>query len=172
MPFTITSSAFTPGQEIAPVYTCEGADHAPPLTFSDVPPSAKSLALIVEDPDAPDPKKPERIFVHWVLYDLPASSPGLPEGARAQNLPAGAREGQNGWNRQGYGGPCPPVGRHRYFFKAYALDTLLGDRGALTKQQLLDAMQGHVVAEAELVGTYQRRGGLRDRIKRALHLSD
>src|SRR6187431_2569304 len=121
----LTSSIFENGGSIPPEHTCEGADRSPPLAFHDVPPSAKSLALIVDDPDAPDPKAPKRVWVHWVLYNLPADATGLAEGVT--KLPAGTREGKNDWDRTGYGGPCPPIGRHRYFFKLYALDAVLAD---------------------------------------------
>src|SRR5215470_7355 len=115
----VTSPAFAANAEIPIDYTCEGADAAPPLAWSGAPAATKSFALIVDDPDAPDPAAPKRTWVHWVLYDLAPTVLALSEGAAA---PAGAREGRNDWQRTGYGGPCPPVGRHRYFFKLYALD--------------------------------------------------
>jgi hypothetical protein len=152
----ITSSAFRDGAEIPAAHTCQGRDVSPQLAWSGIPADAKSLALIVDDPDAPDPAAPRMTWVHWVLYDIPATATGLPEAARAANLPAGTREGLNDWKRKGYGGPCPPVGRHRYFFKLYALDTLLGDRGALTKTQLEKSMEGHELGHAQLVGTYEK----------------
>jgi Raf kinase inhibitor-like YbhB/YbcL family protein len=151
---TLTSPAFIAGGSIPAVHTCDGEDVSPPLSWSGVPPETKSLALIVDDPDAPDPAAPQRTWVHWVLYNIPADADGLPQGAKP--LPPGAREGENDWKRSGYGGPCPPVGRHRYFFKLYALDTPLPDLGKPTKAQLEQAMRGHVLAQAELVGTYQR----------------
>lgn len=154
MAMTITSPAFQPGSEIPEVHTCEGADTSPPLAWSDVPVGAKSLALIVDDPDAPDPKAPRRTWVHWVLYDIPPSAASI---SSSRQLPAGTREGTNDWDRTGYGGPCPPIGRHRYFFKLYALDATLGDLGTLTKARLEEAMRGHVLASAELMGTYQKR---------------
>jgi Raf kinase inhibitor-like YbhB/YbcL family protein len=150
----LSSPAFAAGGEIPRRFTCEGQDLAPALQWSDVPAAAKSLALIVDDPDAPDPEAPQRTWVHWVLYDLPPQSSGLPESGRP--LPAGTREGFNDWNRQGYGGPCPPIGRHRYFFKLYALDVLLPPLPRPTKATLEHAMQGHVLAHAELVGTYHK----------------
>ncbi len=159
MPLSITSPAFSQQGEIPSVHTCEGADSAPPLRFGGVPAGAKSLALIVDDPDAPDPRAPQRTFVHWVLHDVPPDAPDLPEGASAKDLPKGTREGTNDWKRVGYGGPCPPIGRHRYFFKLYALDTVLGDLGHPTKAKLLDAMKGHVLEEAQLMGTYQKKKG-------------
>ena len=155
MALTLTSPAFGPGAGIPARYTCEGEDVSPALAWSGVPPGTRSLVLIVDDPDAPDPRAPKTTWVHWVLYDLPPASTGLPEDART--LPAGAREGRNDWKRTGYGGPCPPVGRHRYFHKLYALDVALGDRGTPTKSELERAMQGHVLGRAELVGTYEKR---------------
>ncbi|MBI5506951.1 MAG: YbhB/YbcL family Raf kinase inhibitor-like protein [Deltaproteobacteria bacterium] len=154
----LVSTAFGEGQAIPNRFTCEGNDVSPALSWSDVPGAAKSLALIVDDPDAPDPAAPKMTWVHWVLYDIPVSSTGLVEAVAASALPAATREGTNDWQRKGYGGPCPPIGRHRYFFKLYALDTQLGDRGALTKRQLEDAMQAHVIAHAQLMGTYQKAG--------------
>ncbi|MBI3200474.1 MAG: YbhB/YbcL family Raf kinase inhibitor-like protein [Myxococcales bacterium] len=151
----IESSAFTHQGEIPSEYTCEGQDLSPPLAWSDAPAGTRSFALIVDDPDAPDPAAPKRVWVHWVLYDLPADQSSLAEGAK--HAPPGARDGTNDWKRTGYGGPCPPIGRHRYFHKLYALDTALGDRGAMTRAELEAAMQGHVLASAELVGTYQKR---------------
>ena len=151
----ISSTAFADNGEIPAVHTCEGRDVAPPLQFGGVPAGAKSLALIVDDPDAPDPAAPKMTWVHWVVYDLAPATAGLPEGGA---LPAGARDGLNDWKRIGYGGPCPPVGRHRYFFKLYALDTTLSFAHPPVKHQLEQAMKGHVLAHAELVGTYARRG--------------
>jgi Raf kinase inhibitor-like YbhB/YbcL family protein len=150
----LTSTAFENGGAIPSTYTCEGEDRAPPLTVHEVPASAKSLALIVDDPDAPDPEAPKRVWVHWVLCNLPPNVHTLPE--RSGELP-GAIEGLNDWGRVGYGGPCPPIGRHRYFFKLYALDTLLAELTEPTKPDLERAMEGHVVAQAELVGTYQKQ---------------
>jgi Raf kinase inhibitor-like YbhB/YbcL family protein len=156
MAFAIRSSAFGPQGSIPRKYTCDGDNVAPPLEWSGPPDGTQSFALIVDDPDAPDPAAPKRVFVHWVLYDLPRSAGGLPEGATRKTLPAGTREGRNDWNQTGYGGPCPPKGRHRYFFRLYAVDTMLGDRGALAKADLEGAIAGHVLATAELVATYER----------------
>jgi len=150
----LTSSAFGPNNSIPRRHTCEGEDLAPSLTWSDAPPATKSFALIVDDPDAPDPAAPKMTWVHWVMYDIPPGVHALPEGGSA---PAGARDGRNDWQRTGYGGPCPPKGRHRYFFKLYALDVILGDLHRPTKEQLLAAMQSHVLAQAELVGTYEKQ---------------
>jgi Raf kinase inhibitor-like YbhB/YbcL family protein len=155
MTLNLTSAAFAPGGEIPRKYTCEGQDIAPPLAWSGVPSGAKSLALIVDDPDAPDPAAPQMTWVHWVLYNLPASASSLPEGGRP--LPAGTLEGLNDWKRTGYGGPCPPIGRHRYFHKLYALDSVLPDLGRPSKAKLEAQIKGHVIAQAELVGTYQKR---------------
>jgi Raf kinase inhibitor-like YbhB/YbcL family protein len=160
MSMTLTSSAFTHQGEMPARYSCEvkGREVSPPLSWSGVPGAAKSLALIVDDPDAPDPKAPQRTWVHWVLYDLPVAATGLPEGVAPGDLPRGTREGNNDWNRTGYGAPCPPIGRHRYFFKLYALDTVLPDLGHPDKRRLEQAMEGHVLAHAELIGTYEKAG--------------
>ena len=147
-----------PGSPIPTPYTCEGQDVSPPLAWSEPPSGTKSLALIVDDPDAPDPKAPKLTWVHWVLYNLPPTAGQLPEVVAANTLPTGTREGLNDWKRTGYGGPCPPIGRHRYFHKLYALDTVLPDLVRPTKAQLEKAMQGHVLAQAELVGTYEKKG--------------
>ncbi len=156
MTFSLRSPAFPPAGEIPKEYTCDGGDVSPPLAWTGVPAGTKSFALVVDDPDAPDPKAPKTTWVHWVLYDIPASATALPRAATLKSLPAGAREGVNDWKRTGYGGPCPPIGRHRYFHKLYALDTSLGDLGHPTKATLERAMEAHVLAKAELVGTYQR----------------
>jgi len=157
MPLAIRSVAFADGAEIPLRHTCEGADLSPPLAWSGVPSQARSLALVVDDPDAPDPAAPRMTWVHWVLYDLSPSLGGLEEGLHHGALPPGTREGLNDWRRTGWGGPCPPIGRHRYFFKLYALDAALGDLGTPTKARLEQAMRGHVVAEAQLVGTYEKK---------------
>ena len=151
----LTSPAFQNGGSIPAKYTCEGRDVSPPLAWSGVPPQAKSLVLVVEDPDAPDPAHPQRTWVHWLAYNLPPGVTRIDEGAKA--LPGGARDGRNDWGRAGYGGPCPPIGRHRYFFKLYALDAVLPDLGTPDKAKLEAAMKPHAIAHAELVGTYQKR---------------
>jgi Raf kinase inhibitor-like YbhB/YbcL family protein len=156
---TLTSPSFTHGGAIPRQFTCQGRDVAPKLEWADVPKGARSLALIVDDPDAPDPSKPQRTWVHWVLYNIPVSASGLPEAATHEHLPGGAREGLNDWRRKGYGGPCPPIGRHRYFFKLYALDTVLEGLTHPTKAELEKAMDGHVLAKAELIGTYAKEEG-------------
>ncbi len=155
MSLTITSSAFAANGSIPARFTCEGEDVSPPLAWSGVPAEAKSLALVVDDPDAPDPRNPKTTWVHWVTYDIPSDATGIPEGAGKQGI-AGAKPGLNDWKRAGWGGPCPPIGRHRYFFKLYALDTTLGDLGRPTKAQLEKAMTDHILARGELIGTYQK----------------
>jgi Raf kinase inhibitor-like YbhB/YbcL family protein len=155
MPLKLTSTAFTPSGSIPPRYTCEGADASPPLEWSGAPDGTRTLALIVDDPDAPDPAKPQRVYVHWVLYNLPASISKLAENAAKGGLPQGAAQGSNDWGKQTYGGPCPPIGRHRYFFKLYALDAQLSLSNP-TKAQLEQAMHGHVLGTAELIGTYAK----------------
>jgi Raf kinase inhibitor-like YbhB/YbcL family protein len=157
MSLTITSSAFAPEGAIPSLYTCEEKDISPPLAWSGAPAGTKSFALIVDDPDAPDPAAPKTTWVHWVLYDIAATADGLPEAVPATALPPGTREGINDWGRTGYGGPCPPIGRHRYFHKLYALDTVLPDLKRPNKGALEKAMQGHILARAVLIGTYQKR---------------
>ena len=152
----LTSTAFGENQSIPRLYTCEGKDVSPPLAWRGVPADAKSLALIVDDPDAPDPAAPRMTWVHWVLYDIPVSASGLAEGAASGGLPKGALEGTNDWERTGYGGPCPPIGRHRYFHKLYALDAVLPDLKKPTKAALEQAMKGHIIMQAQLMGTYQK----------------
>ena len=157
MSLTLTSPDFAEGGSIPSVHTCEGANTSPALSWSGVPPDTKSLALIVDDPDAPDPAAPKRTWVHWVLYNSPPGANGLPANAQAQDLPAGTRNGENDWKEARYGGPCPPIGRHRYFFKLYALGVELPELGDATKAQLETAMAGHILEKTELVGTYQKR---------------
>ncbi|MCG6923965.1 MAG: YbhB/YbcL family Raf kinase inhibitor-like protein [Acidobacteria bacterium] len=157
MGLALTSPAFAPGGEIPTLFTCEGSDVSPPLVWTGVPDGTKGLVLIVDDPDAPDPAAPKMTWVHWVLYGIPPDARSLPEGVASGALPAGTREGLNDWKRTGYGGPCPPIGRHRYFHKLYALDTELPDLGAPTKAAVEAAIKGHVLAEAELMGTYEKK---------------
>ncbi|MDH3769973.1 MAG: YbhB/YbcL family Raf kinase inhibitor-like protein [Nitrospirota bacterium] len=159
MSLILGSSAFAHDGEIPRKYTCEDQDISPPLSWSGVPDGTKSFALIVDDPDAPDPNAPRMTWVHWVLYNLPSTTRELPESATREVLPAGTKEGTNDWKRRGYGGPCPPIGRHRYFHKLYALDAALTDLGTATKPQLERAIEGHVLARAELIGTYQKERG-------------
>lgn len=156
MAFLLNSDAFVDGRGIPGEFTCDGEDLSPPLSWSGVPDGAKSLALIVDDPDAPDPAAPTMTWVHWVLYNLPVDSVGLGKAIATSGLPPGTLEGRNDWERTGYGGPCPPVGRHRYFFKLYALDTKMSDLGRPDQAALKDAMQDHILAEAILMGTYSR----------------
>jgi len=155
MALTLSSPAFEHQGEIPPRYTCQGEDVSPALAWSGVPDGAKSLVLIVDDPDAPDPAAPKMTWVHWLLYNLPPDAEELAENVQA--LPAGTLEGTNDWKRTGYGGPCPPIGRHRYFFKLYALDTVLPDLSEPDKAELEKAMEGHVIESAELIGTYQKQ---------------
>ncbi len=155
MTLTLKSTAFADGQEIPREYTCDGADVSPPLVWSGVPEGTESLVLIVDDPDAPDPAAPKMTWVHWVLYNLPPSTTELAAGVPPADLPSGTREGLNDWKRTGYGGPCPPIGRHRYFHKLYALNVTLPEVEPPTKAALEEAMAGHVLASAELVGTYK-----------------
>ncbi|KPJ96915.1 MAG: hypothetical protein AMJ55_01070 [Gammaproteobacteria bacterium SG8_15] len=156
MTMILTTDAFQNNAEIPSTYTCEGEDLSPHLLWEGVPTEAKSLALIVDDPDAPDPDAPKMTWVHWVLYNIPASVHELAQGIDGVELPAGTLQGINDWRRTGYGGPCPPIGRHRYFYKLYALDEMLPDLDRPSKADLEEAMQGHVIAQAELVGTYQK----------------
>jgi len=152
MTLELTSTAFSEGQPIPARYTCAGEDISPPLAWRGAPPGTQSFALIMDDPDAPG-----RTWVHWVVFNLPASTTGLPAAIRSDgDLPGGALHGQNSWRRNDYGGPCPPSGTHRYFFKLYALDAMLDLSSGATKQQVLDALAGHVLAEGQLMGTYKK----------------
>jgi hypothetical protein len=157
MTLTLSSAAFPDQGAIPSRYTCEGQDISPPLAWSGVPPGSESLVLIVDDPDAPDPAAPKTTWVHWLLYNLPPAIGELAEDLH--RLPPGTLQGRNDWRRTGYGGPCPPIGSHRYFHKLYALDCVLADLGGPTKAQLEVAMQGHVLAKAELIGTYRKKRG-------------
>lgn len=156
MKLMIKSSAFADKGEIPVRHTCDGEDCSPPLEWSGVPEETRSLALIMDDPDAPDPKAPQRIWVHWVLYNIPPAIRALPEAFSAKGDTAQVVEGLNDWNKRGYGGPCPPIGRHRYFFKLYALNIELSARGPETKKTLEHAIKGHILAEAQMIGTYKR----------------
>jgi Raf kinase inhibitor-like YbhB/YbcL family protein len=150
---TVRSSAFSHNGEIPKRYTSQGEDLSPPLAWSGAPAGTKSFVLIVDDPDAPDPAAPKRVWVHWLVIDIPPAVTELAEGL--SSLPPGARSGKNDWNRATYGGPAPPIGRHRYFFKLYALDRTL-ELEQPTKAQVEKAMQGHILGHGELVGTYQK----------------
>jgi Raf kinase inhibitor-like YbhB/YbcL family protein len=156
MALIIKSSAFENGAEIPARYTCKGDDVSPPLNWEGVPEAVRSLVLIVDDPDAPDPKAPKMVWVHWVLYNIPPGINNLAEQITTSTLPSGMIEGINDWQRLGYGGPCPPIGRHRYFHKLYALDIVLEGLNEPTKADVEAAMQGHVIAQAELIGTCQK----------------
>lgn len=153
--FTLKSSAFKNGGEIPVRYTCQGDDISPPLSWSDIPEGTRSLVLIIQDPDAPDPAAPERTWVHWVLYNIPPTVNELPEGM--PTLPESTLEGINDWERKGYGGPCPPVGRHRYFHILYALDITVRELDYPDRQQLWQMIADNVLAEAQLVGTYKKK---------------
>lgn len=156
MALSLTSPVFAQNGSIPKNYTCQGKDIAPALTWKGAPAGTKSFALIMDDPDAPDPAAPKRVYVHWVLYNIPATATGLPEAVIASTLPRGTLQGKNDWGRTGYGGPCPPIGRHRYFHKLYALDAMLPDLKQPTKAELEKAMEGHVLEKVELMGTYQK----------------
>ncbi len=156
MALNLSSTAFQSNTMIPVHYTCDGGDISPPLSWTEVPSDAKSLVLIVDDPDAPDPAAPKMTWVHWVLYNIPAGVSRLPEGVASSDLPPGTLQGLTDWQATGYRGPCPPVGSHRYFHKLYALDVALPDLGQPTKAQVEKAMEGHILDQAVLVGTYQR----------------
>ncbi len=157
MALELASKTFTNGGVIPSRCTCEGTDVSPALAWSGIPAGTKSLALVADDPDAPDPKAPKMTWVHWIVYDMPAATTALAEGASKGGMPSGSRDGLNDWKRTGYGGPCPPIGEHRYFFKLYALDRMLGDLGRPTKAQLEKAMSGHVLGQVEIMGRYQKQ---------------
>ena len=153
MNLSLSSPAFDPGAMIPVRYTCDGNDESPPLTWRGAPAGTQSFALIMDDPDAP-----AGTWVHWVIFNIPASSTGLPAAIPPRpRLEDGSVQGVNSWRRVGYGGPCPPGGQHRYFFKLYALDASLSLGASATKADLLRAMEGHILAQAELMGVYRRR---------------
>lgn len=152
--FLLQSPAFRDQQMMPPKYTCEGSNVSPPLHWDNLPAGTKSLALLVEDPDAPDPKKPKRIWVHWIVYNIPPATKSL--GEDIEDLPEGANAGVNDWKQQAWGGPCPPIGKHRYIHKLFALDTKLEFPKPPGKAELLQAMKGHILAEADLTGLYQK----------------
>jgi Raf kinase inhibitor-like YbhB/YbcL family protein len=153
----LTSPSFENQGEIPKMYTCEGEDISPALAWANAPKGTKSFALIVDDPDAPDPAHPKMTWVHWVLYNIPATAGSLMESVNEKGLPKGTLQGLNDWKKTGYGGPCPPTGRHRYFHKLYALDIVLPDLKQPDKATLEKAMEGHILSKAELVGLYQRK---------------
>ena len=152
-----TSPSFENKKDMAKKFTCDGEDISPALEWSDVPEETKSFALIVDDPDAPDPANPKMTWVHWILYNIPAAANSLPENVKVVDLPEGTLQGLNDWKKTGYGGPCPPIGKHRYFHKLYALDIILPDLKRPTKAKLEKAMEGHILHKAELIGLYQRK---------------
>ncbi|NOQ78309.1 MAG: YbhB/YbcL family Raf kinase inhibitor-like protein [Gammaproteobacteria bacterium] len=156
MTMQLLSSAFKHQSNIPTKYTCEGIDISPALSWSDVPQGAKSLVLIVDDPDAPDPEAPRMVWCHWLLYNISPQAGSLAESVKVDELPPGTLQGMNDWKRTGYGGPCPPIGRHRYFLKLYALDTLLSDMHSPTKEQLEHAIQSHIIEQTELIGFYEK----------------
>jgi Raf kinase inhibitor-like YbhB/YbcL family protein len=156
MALKLKSSVFDNGTEIPARYTCKGDDVSPPLSWEAVPEATRSLVLIVDDPDAPDPSAPKLVWVHWVLCNIPPEINSLAEHITSATLPAGVIEGINDWQRLGYGGPCPPIGRHRYFHKLYALDIVLKDLSKPSKALVEAAMQGHIIEQAELIGTCQK----------------
>lgn len=156
MTLRLTSPSFSHQGRVPRLHTCEGKDISPALSWTGAPAGTKSFALIVDDPDAPDPEHPRTVWVHWVLYNLPASAIGLGEAVKPDVLPPGTLEGTNDWGRTGYGGPCPPIGRHRYFFKLYALDIVFPDLKKPNKARLESSIQGHILAQTELVGTYKK----------------
>lgn len=157
MPLTIQSDAFTNNGQIPQLHTCQSKDISPPLSWKGIPQGTKSFVLIVDDPDAPDPKAPKMTWVHWIVYNIPSTTRNLLQDSSNGNLPAGALIGTNDWKKPEYGGPCPPIGRHRYFFKLYALKEVLPDLNHPTKEEIEKAMDGKILAKAECVGTYQKQ---------------
>ncbi|ADE13028.1 YbhB/YbcL family Raf kinase inhibitor-like protein [Sideroxydans lithotrophicus] len=157
MPFTITSASFPNHGAIPERHTCDGMNVSPQLGWSGVPENTKSLVLIIDDPDAPDPRAPKMTWVHWVLYNIPPDTHELPEGIAAAALPPGTLQGKNDWQAIGYRGPCPPTGNHHYFHKLIALDIVLPDLKSPTKAALETMMQGYTISRAELIGRYQRQ---------------
>jgi Raf kinase inhibitor-like YbhB/YbcL family protein len=156
MILSLKSPGFVHQGEIPKIFTCDGNDSSPPLSWSGIPENTKSLVLIVDDPDAPDPAKPKMTWVHWVLYNIPPTATELPQSVTVRDLPAGTQQGKNDWKQTGYRGPCPPIGRHRYFHKLYALNIELPDLHQPKKSELEKAMVGHIIDQTELIGTYQR----------------
>ncbi len=154
MSFKLSSPAFSHNEIMPALYTCEGPNISPPLSWTAPPAGTKSIVLIVDDPDAPDPQAPKMVWVHWVLYNMPPAAGKLQEGIPDNELPAGTLIGTNDRKNAGYNGPCPPIGTHRYFHKLYALDTVLPDMGNATKDEVLEKMEGHVLAQSEIIGLY------------------
>lgn len=152
MEINLKSPSFEEGETIPVRFTCDGEDISPELVWESIPTECRTLAIICDDPDAP-----MGTWVHWIIYNIPADLGGLEEGIPSDDiLPSGAVQGNNGWRRIGYGGPCPPGGTHRYFFKIYALDTTLDLGPGASKSQLTDAMEGHILAQGQLMGRYSR----------------
>ncbi|MBI4598198.1 MAG: YbhB/YbcL family Raf kinase inhibitor-like protein [Candidatus Omnitrophica bacterium] len=153
MPLTLTSEAFAEGAPIPSACTCDGKNASPALAWTEPPPGTRSFALIADDPDAPG-----NTWVHWVVYNIPIAARELPDGLqKTAERPDGTRQGLNDFGKVGYGGPCPPSGTHRYYFKLYALDTELNFTTTVTKAKLEQAMRGHILGQAQLMGTYQRQ---------------
>lgn len=146
----LSSPAFPHNTQIPSLYTCDGSDTSPPLEIHDVPGGTESLVLFVDDPDAPDPQAPRMVWDHWVLWNI---DPAITEIAE-DSVPAGAVQGTNSWGRTDYGGPCPPIGTHRYFFKLFALDTVISLAPSATKAEVEAAIDGHLIGQTELIGTY------------------
>lgn len=155
MTLSLNSPDFVHQGEIPKIFTCDGNDSSPALSWSGVPQNAKSLVLIVDDPDVPDPAKPKMTWVHWVLYNIPPTASELPQSVTVRDLPKGTQQGKNDWKKTGYRGPCPPTGRHRYLHKLYALNIELPDLRQPKKSELEKAMEGHIIDQTELIGTYQ-----------------
>ena len=153
---TITSSAFSDGSTIPVRFTCDGENASPPLAWRGAPDDTRSFALIVDDPDSPDPAAPKRVWVHWLAWNLPASTASLDENATRDGMPAGAREGTNDGGSSGWTAPCPPIGRHRYYHRLFALDAMLDVSPGAKRAELERAMNGHVLATAVVMGTYSR----------------
>ena len=158
MAFTLTSTVFERNGEIPARYTCEGENVSPPLSWSGAPAGTQGFVLVLEDPDAPDPSGPRMTWVHWTVYNIPKNITELPQAVRPEDLPAGAQEAGTDWMRPGYGGPCPPIGRHHYVFRLYALDRVLPAMHRARKAEVDRAMTGHILGQAVLVGTYKKRG--------------
>lgn len=154
MSLTLTSPSFTHQKEMPAKYTCQGENVSPALSWQNVPAGTRSLVLIIDDPDAPDPEAPKMTWDHWIIYNISPESKGIPENTSQASL--GALAGLNSWNKTAYGGPCPPIGKHRYFHKLYALDIKFEDLKNPTKDKLLYKMKGHILAQAELIGLYQK----------------
>jgi Raf kinase inhibitor-like YbhB/YbcL family protein len=153
MPLQITSSAFKNNAPIPSQFTCDGQDVSPPIAWQNIPPACKSLCLICDDPDAPG-----KTWVHWVCYDIPTAVTGIAQGCpKADTISGGGKQGKTDFGSIGYGGPCPPSGSHRYFFKLYALDVMLNLPAGKTSQQIEQAMAGHIIAQAKLIGIYARK---------------